>query len=127
VKLLLDTHIFLWLSQQPERIPAPMASAIQTHFAQLHLSVVSIWEIKTKLRKRKLELADPLEALVRLVLDPDQRIVPLTYAHALHDLPDPPLTLDPYDRMLLCQCEVEGMILLTVDAELIAHRLAFRP
>ena len=78
MKLLLDTHIFLWLSQQPERIPAPLAIALQANFLELHLSVVSLWEIRTKMRKGKLALADPLEALVRLVVEPDARMLPLT-------------------------------------------------
>lgn len=126
MKLLLDTHIFLWLSQQPERIPAPLAAVIQANFNELYLSVVSIWEIRTKMRKSKLSLADPLEALVRLVVAPEARMLPLSYSHVLHELPDPPITIDPYDRMLLCQCDVEGLTLVTVDGELVDHRLAFK-
>ncbi|MFZ4120382.1 MAG: type II toxin-antitoxin system VapC family toxin [Caulobacterales bacterium] len=127
MKLLLNTHIFLWLSQQPERIPAPLAIALQANFLELHLSVVSIWEIRTKMRKGKLALADPLEALVRLVVEPDARMLPLTYSHVLHELPDPPVTIDPYDRLLLGQCDVEGLALITVDSELMDHRLAYKP
>lgn len=127
MKLLADTHIFLWAVGDPGRLPAPARQGLEQPGAEIWLSAVSVWEARLKIDKGKLEIGEPLEALVEDFLAGGAQILPLGLAHAALRLPDPPETADPFDRMLLAQCEAEGMRLLTVDDTLAAHRLAWRP
>ena len=90
------------------------------------ISVISVWEIALKLARGKLLLDRPLVDAVEELTAAGARLLPVTLEHAAHTLPDPPPTNDPFDRMLLAQCDVEGMRLLTVDGALAGHRLAAR-
>ena len=123
--LLLDTHFVIWavsfdVPSRKARMMTPDASQAKC------VSVVSVWEIAIKIAHGKLVQHRPLDEAVGDLLDAGARLLPVTLAHAAHVLPDPPVTRDPFDRMLLAQCDVEGMRLLTVDRALAEHRLAAR-
>ena len=54
-------------------------------------------------------------------------ILPVSMPHVLHTIDPEPPTRDPFDRLLLAQCHVEGLKLITVDRALVDHPLTFRP
>lgn len=124
MRLIVDTHIFLWSVQDQAQLPTAHASALAAPEVELWLSAVSILEIRQKNDAGKLALKDALEALVADFELRCQGVLAITRAHALVRLADPPATKDPFDRLLLAQCESEGMKLLTVDKKLRSHRLA---
>jgi len=64
VKLLLDTHTFLWLDTQPERLSARAIEACMSQDNELYLSVASAWEIQIKVQINRLTLRVPLEQMV---------------------------------------------------------------
>ena len=68
MKLLLDTHIFLWLNQEPEKLPAHILSLCEDVSHTLFLSQVSVWEIQIKHQLGKLKLDVPLSLSLSLCL-----------------------------------------------------------
>ena len=119
MKLLLDTHIFLWYISKDKRLPVEFKDAIRNLENQVFLSVVSLWEAIVKYQLDKL----PLPYAPELYL-PEQRkrhqIASLQLDEGsvsqLANLPS--IHRDPFDRILICQALEHGLILLTVDKQI---------
>jgi PIN domain nuclease of toxin-antitoxin system len=124
MKLLLDTHIFLALIEDGvARLPRRVASLLRDGASEHHLSAASLWEIAIKCRLGKLRLSISLGALPELLDGLGVKTVVIDERHALASVDPDPKTRDPFDRMLLAQCEVEGFRLLTIDRALVSHPL----
>ena len=67
MKLLLDTHIFIWWVDEPEKLSADISAALEEENNTLILSVVSAWEIQIKNQLGRLTLSQPLDALITAV------------------------------------------------------------
>lgn len=65
MKLLLDTHIFIWWADQPEKLSQTTLSALQDEANELLLSVASVWEMQIKIQLGKLKLSLPLKDLIK--------------------------------------------------------------
>ena len=115
MKLLLDTHIALWLVRDAPELSAE-ARRLISGAESVFVSSVSMWEATIKVALGKLPL-DP-ERLESQLLAAGVQPLPLTWAHAraLHGLPM--LHRDPFDRMLVVQAMTEPLHLLTHDAAL---------
>jgi PIN domain nuclease of toxin-antitoxin system len=126
--LLLDTHIVLALLQQGDApLSANTLSLLSDPASALRGSVATLWEIAIKHRLGKLRLTFPLDALPRLLKELGAEIVEINERHALAEVfPEPP-TRDPFDRLLLAQCQVDGFRLVTFDRALAGHPLAGAP
>ena len=125
MRLLLDTHIFLALiGSGAAGLPATVAAKMKDEDAEVYLSAASLWEIAIKWRLGKLRLTAGLDALPKLVSGLGVRSVPIDERHALAAVDPEPATRDPFDRMLLAQCQVEGLRLVTIDRALVLHPLA---
>ncbi len=119
MNLLLDTHIFLWLNEQPEKLSANILSHCEDSNNCLFLSHVSPWEIQIKHQLGKLTLDEPLQAMIETQQqDNDLQLLPITLTHiyALAHLPHH--HRDPFDRLLIAQASVEEMSLITVDGRM---------
>ncbi len=122
MRLLLDTHIFLWLLTGDRRLPLPWVHEIRDPVNQVFLSVVSLWEALIKYQLGKLPLPEapeiyiPRERRRHLIetLDVDEGSVV-----ALATLP--PLHRDPFDRLLIAQAIALGMTIVTVDHAIRAY------
>jgi PIN domain nuclease of toxin-antitoxin system len=88
--------------------------------------VASLWEIAIKHRLGKLQLTSGLPALEEACRASNLRILPVLGRHALADIAPLPQTRDPFDRLLLAQATCEGMHLVTIDAALVTHPIAWR-
>lgn len=108
MKLLLDTHTFIWWDSEPARL-SPRALALLTERQNtLLLSVISIWEIQIKLQLGKLRLAVPLKEIVESQQQTNNvQILPLTLEHVLALENLPAHHKDPFDRLLVAQAIVE--------------------
>ncbi len=128
MRLLLDTHIVLALLQQGDApLSANTLSLLSDPASALRGSVATLWEIAIKHRLGKLRLTFPLDALPRLLKELGAEIVEINERHALAEVfPEPP-TRDPFDRLLLAQCQVDGFRLVTFDRALAGHPLAGAP
>jgi PIN domain nuclease of toxin-antitoxin system len=113
LRLLLDTHAFLWVLDAPQRLPAWIRSAIEDGENEVFVSAASAWEIaiKQSLGKLPASRADPIEALHRSGLTE----LPVTVAHARGTRSLPLLHRDPFDRMLVAQAQSEGLSLVSRD------------
>ncbi len=124
MRLLLDTHIFLWFITGDARLPPEMRAAIVAPDNDVFLSVVSLWEIIIKYQLRKLPLPEPPATYI-----PRQRmrhrVAELDLdGGAVSRLADlPPLHKDPCDRMLICQAVERRARLATVDPAVRAYGL----
>jgi PIN domain nuclease of toxin-antitoxin system len=125
MKLLLDTHIFLWYISGDERLPVDKRESIRNPDNEVYFSVVSLWEAIIKYQLGKLPLPEPAETYL-----PKQRerhqIASLTLdeASVAHLSQLPPIHRDPFDRMLICQANVRGLTIVTVDDVIVAYPVA---
>ena len=116
MRLLLDTCAFLWLDGNPDRLPVKVRQAYQSSQNSVYLSVASAWEISIKSKLRQLTLPDQADRYVAdCIAAYGLLVVDIGLEHALHagnlDLHHK----DPFDRMLIAQAEVEGLIIATPD------------
>ena len=119
MKLLLDTHTFLWLVEgSPNLSPAAQAALADPAHA-LYLSVASVWELAIKTGSKKLALSEPLEMFVAKWTAAYQlALLPIDTPHALMVVGLPDHHRDPFDRMLIAQALVSGMTLVSADTKL---------
>lgn len=126
MRLLLDTHVWLWWLTEPERLPADIHAALEDGGNELYLSVVISWEIAIKYALGKLPLPEPPAAFVeaRLVRD-GLHTLHIEHRHALAVAELPFHHHDPFDRLLIAQAQGESMVLATVDPKIKAYDLDF--
>ncbi len=115
MKLLLDTHILLWAAQGEDRLSAQARVLLEDADAQLYFSSVSIWEvaIKSGLGREDFDV-DP-RLLRRGLLAHGYVELPVTGEHAIEVRLLEPHHKDPFDRMLIAQARIEGLVLVTAD------------
>ncbi len=119
MRLLLDTHVFIWLDTAPERLSSSALTACRGPENDLLLSVASAWEMEIKQRIGKLRLDVPLESMVQGQQNINQlQLVSIELQHVLAIRELPPHHSDPFDRLLLAQARVEGAQLVTADGQL---------
>jgi PIN domain nuclease of toxin-antitoxin system len=124
VSILLDTNVLLAVMDgQKGKLPPEVREILESD-AQFAVSVASLWEATIKWRLGKLPLPARPENLPELVDELGFDLMPITARHVTETVsPDPP-TRDPFDRLLLAQCAVQGLRLLTTDAALVRHPLS---
>ena len=121
MRLLLDTHIWIWALQQPDKLGHKVRRAIQKSTSELYLSPVSIWEARHLERRGRLRMRQPFAEWVEQALakTPCQE-APFTFAVAMEasrlELPQP----DPGDVFLAATARVFDLTLVTADSQLIA-------
>jgi PIN domain nuclease of toxin-antitoxin system len=116
MKILLDTHIFIWMATEPERLSPKVTESIINRQNTLFLSVASIWEIQIKVALGKLDLIANLAVTVDTQIAENSiqlLAIDLQHVYALSKLP--PHHRDPFDRLLIAQSQVEKMTLASVD------------
>lgn len=128
MRLLLDTHFLVWLTDSPERVTRAERALIYALDSEIAVSAASLWEIRIKwnLRfksgQRKIE-TDPKEAL-KFAIESGMRLLSITAELATVSLDDTMTHRDPFDEILLIQAQQEGWRLLTRDELLTGHPLA---
>lgn len=117
MRLLLDTHVFLWYITDDPRLPAPYAAAIQDEVNEIYLSVVSVWEALAKHQLGKLPLPTPADDYLRSRRNQHGiASLPFDEPSLSHLLRLPLHHRDPFDRMLICQALQHDLQVLTADA-----------
>ena len=123
MKILLDTHAFIWWDSEPEKLSAQALQICQEANNHLLLSVVSVWEMQIKLQLNKLTLSLPLAQLIESQQEKNQLIIlPITLPHVLAVQNLPFHRKDPFDRLLIAQAIVEGISVLSHDPQI--HKYA---
>ncbi|MBQ3708000.1 MAG: type II toxin-antitoxin system VapC family toxin [Clostridia bacterium] len=121
MKILLDTHILLWALSGDPRLPERAAEEIGSPENTIAYSVASLWEVETKHLAHPDKMAWGGDFLDFWCREAGYQPLEIRAEHIsrLKDLrrpDDAPPHKDPFDRMLICQAEEEGMMLLTHDA-----------
>lgn len=116
MKILLDTHVFLWIVADDPRLTRQYRSYFEDPANELFLSVASCWEVVIKTALKRLQLPSPVTDYLVKQLDTNQvALLGIRPAH-LKELETLPLRhKDPFDRMILSQARSESMSLLTKD------------
>jgi PIN domain nuclease of toxin-antitoxin system len=113
MKLLLDTQVLLWWLDDHPRLGVFAREHIADRNNQVYFSAASVWEAGIKEAKGQLRLADDFDA--KLASEPFVPIA-INLHHARHAGRLPLIHKDPFDRLLVAQCLVENMSLISADA-----------
>ena len=117
MKLLLDTHCWLWWFGQPERLKSTVVEQILDEANEVWVSAASIWEMGIKAAARKLSFPEPLESYFPSRMEEiGARPLDITAAHALQASALSLHHKDPFDRMLIAQAQTESMVIVTSDS-----------
>ncbi len=118
MRLLLDTHVVLWALADSPRLSPKAREVLADGDNDCWVSSASVWEIAIKVRLGKYRLSSSLAAIEQAIQDAGFRTLDVTMRHAagIERIETP--HADPFDRLLLAQCEVETLRLLTADETL---------
>lgn len=116
MKLLLDTHLLLWAAGTPDRLSAAALALIGSQDNELFFSAASLWEIAIKRGLGRSDFQADARLLRRGLLDNGYSELAIGSEHAVAVDSLPPIHKDPFDRILVAQATVEGIVLLTVDS-----------
>lgn len=125
MRLLLDTHFLIALTTRTVATRFPSVDAlIRAPENRVFVSVASLWEVAIKTRLGKLDPGMSLDDLVGYCAACGLGLLPIDHRHVLVAVEPLPTTKDPFDRLLLAQCRIEAMRLVTQDHALAGHPLA---
>ncbi len=128
MRVLLDTHVWLWMWGEPERLRNEARFILEDPTTELHVSAVSAWEIATKSAAGRLRLPTSAEAwLTDARHTEDVLEVPIRFVHAIRAGSLPPHHRDPFDRMLVAQAQLEDLTLISADRKLAAYEAQILP
>jgi PIN domain nuclease of toxin-antitoxin system len=122
MKLLLDTHVLIYLTIQRNSLSAQAQTLIADPTNDLYLSMASVWEMQIKLQIGKLNLQPPLP---QIIADQQQvngmQLLSISPQHIYHLSQLPFHHKDPFDRLLISQAITEGLALLSNDTKFAAY------
>jgi PIN domain nuclease of toxin-antitoxin system len=121
LRVLLDTHVFLWLQSEPERVREQLDLLLDPDTERL-VSAVVPWEIAVKYQSQRLALPEPPVAYMpRRMREIRGTALPIEQAHTLEVATLPMIHRDPFDRMLVAQARLLGVPIMTADAAIAAY------
>jgi PIN domain nuclease of toxin-antitoxin system len=124
MRLLLDTHAFLWYITNDNRLSLDTANAISEGSNDVYLSVVSVWETLVKYQLGKLNLPAPADQYPQQQQEQHGIVaLPLEAAAASRLLELPAHHRDPFDRMLVCQAIHHDLTIVTSDEQVARYAI----
>lgn len=122
MKVLLDTHAFLWMLTDDRRLSRRARRVIANVSNHLYLSAASLWEIVLKVQARKLVIEGTVGGILKDQLSLNGIApLPVGLKHVAQVEKLPLLHRDPFDRLLIAQAQVEDLVVLTKDAEIVRY------
>ena len=115
MKLLLDTHTFIWFVEDDKQLPVKAKRLIENPGNEIYLSIASLWEIAIKLQLKKLELSQPLEKVMELAALNGFVFLPILPEHIITLTKLEFFHRDPFDRMIIAQSINEKQTIITKD------------
>jgi PIN domain nuclease of toxin-antitoxin system len=117
MRLMLDTHAFLWWSLDDDRLSSDARLAIADGRNDVVISVASIWEVAIKAGQGKIDLPMAVDAYVADRLRRNRwTTLAIEVRHAVRAASLPMIHADPFDRVLIAQAQVESLPIVTTDA-----------
>ncbi len=115
MKILLDSHLLVWLAAATTKLPPAARVFIEDNENTLFFSSASVWELMVKYSLGKNDIPVHPRVLHRALLDNGFAELPITSEHAFTVESLASIHKDPFDRILIAQSMTEGMLLLTSD------------
>lgn len=116
MRLLLDTHLLIWVAEGSARLPASVRASIEDPDFTPVFSIASLWEIAIKRSLGRPDFRIDSRILYRGLIESEYEELPVLGKHAVAVEGLPLIHKDPFDRLLVAQATVEGITLLTSDA-----------
>ncbi|MGK7939199.1 MAG: type II toxin-antitoxin system VapC family toxin [Crocosphaera sp.] len=117
---LLDTHAFIWLSENDPNLPNNLREMIDLADT-VYLSIVSLWEMAIKLNLGKLSLKRSYETIEQELKSSDISLLPITFLDTVQIYRLPLHHRDPFDRMLIAKAINKSLILISCDTQFDAY------
>ena len=128
MNVLLDTHMLVWMLTDQPKLPARASQIIEAADTSLFYSIVTPWEMAIKEERHPGSFPIPVSSLLNLCSEYGISQLPLEVKHIEHlsqlEYRGKGEHHDPFDRIMLCQADVEGMLFLTHDKRLERYGLA---
>jgi PIN domain nuclease of toxin-antitoxin system len=121
MKLLLDTHLLLWAAGEPDRLSVKACLLMNRQENELFFSAASLWEIAIKQSLGRHDFQVDSRLLRRGLLDNGYSELSIKGEHAVAIESLSAIHRDPFDRILIAQVIVEGIILLTADSIVVQY------
>ena len=116
MKYLLDTHAFLWLNYESERLTQTVKELCSSGKHEFYLSMASAWEMQIKHQLGKLSLAMPIaELVIKNTQENNIQLLPIDLSHINYLEQLPSHHKDPFDRIIITQAIIEGMGIISID------------
>ena len=115
MRLLIDTHTFIWYSGDGSNLSSVARNLIASDETDVVVSIVSLWEISIKVALRRLDIEGGFENLPAVLTKYDIETLPVSFEHTLVQSNFPFYHKDPFDRMIAAQAVVEKMDLVSID------------
>jgi PIN domain nuclease of toxin-antitoxin system len=124
LKLLLDTHGWLWLLSDPERLRKDVLNMLLEDKNEIYLSVASVWEMVIKHSLGKLTLPrPPAQYIPERVAALGHQVLSIEQRHVLRAAELPSHHKDPFDRILVAQAQVDSLSIVTADPLVMAYEV----
>lgn len=122
MRLLLDTHAFLWFVLNDPNLSATARVAISNPTNEVLISPVTYWEIAIKIATKRYSLNSPYQQFMEDQIAINRFVIlPIEPRHAAATIPLPFHHRDPFDRLLVAQAVVEGITLVTCDQDIVKY------
>ncbi len=118
MKYLIDTHIFLWIFSEPEKIKKKVKAILDDPDVVLLVSPITFYEIQLKKQLGKLEFKPDLQDIIAKEYF---QVLNILSKHTLATIDLPLLHRDPFDRILIAQSIVENITMITGDREIMMY------
>ncbi|HOV39061.1 MAG TPA: type II toxin-antitoxin system VapC family toxin [Spirochaetales bacterium] len=116
MKYLLDSHVFLWWANEPEKLPQNVLRVIKNPHNTVFISTATSWEVQIKESLGRITFLKSWEEILRNEIEKNYfLILPITLEHTFVLKKLPPLHKDPFDRILIAQSIFEDLTLITSD------------
>ena len=118
MNLLIDSHVFVWMHETPNRLSAKSAVEIVNPANSIFLSIASVWELQIKIKLGKFSFSDKLEKVIAIQQQTnDVELLPIQLSHVIY-LENLQLHhKDPFDRLLISQALAENLTLVSSDPQ----------
>jgi PIN domain nuclease of toxin-antitoxin system len=124
VRVLVDTHCWLWALARPEALNTKAAALLSDGETEVVFSAASVWEIaiKSTLGKLRVSTIDSDSLFDIIDRQPVTRL-PILHSHARHVTSLPPHHGDPFDRLLIAQAQMENLPIMTADDAFLRYEI----
>jgi len=124
VRILVDTHCWLWALARPQALNIEAAELLASRKTDVVFSAASVWEIAIKSALGKLRLSTTNGDSLFDIIDRQPLIpLPILYSHARHVASLPHHHHDPFDRLLIAQAQIENLPIMTADDQFLQYEI----